>query len=108
MPAMAAPLAADKLEAWEAFAGQLTGPRQAEFHDMNERHGLTDHRAYLQPTPDGQYLVLVMIEGSGADGFMPSVTQSDHEFDRWFTESVIDLHGFDLSAPMPPLAARRI
>ena len=97
MPAMAAPLAADKYDDWKDWSGQLTGSRKAEFEDMNQRHGLTEHRAYLQPTPDGNYLVLVVFEGSGADGFMGSVTQS-----------VVDLHDFDLSGPMPSLAARRI
>jgi len=33
---------------------------------------------------------------------------SNHEFDRWFMGSVADLHAFDLSGAMPPLAARRI
>jgi|SRR6476620_7230460 len=108
MPAMAAPLAADKFDDWKDWSGQLTGARKSEFDDMNQRHGLTEHRAYLQPMPDGNYLVLVVLEGSGAEGFMGSVAQSDHEFDRWFMGSVADLHDFDLSGPMPPLAARRI
>jgi hypothetical protein len=108
MPAMAAPLASGKLDAWEAWSGELTGPRRAEFEDMNQRHGLTEHRAYLQPLPDGNYLVLVVVEGDAAAGFLPSVAQSDHDFDRWFTQSVVDLHEFDLSGPMPPMADRRI
>ena len=45
MPALAAPLAADKLDAWEAWVGELNGPRKAAFDDMNARHGLTEHRA---------------------------------------------------------------
>ena len=31
----------------------IEGPQKAAFDDMNARHGLTEHRAYLQPTPDG-------------------------------------------------------
>ena len=108
MPAMAAPLAADKLEAWEAWVGELGGPRKAGFDDMNARHGLNEHRAYLQPTPDGSYLVLVMIEGPGAEDFLASAGQSDHEFDRWFIGSVADLHGIDPTGPLPPLAAQRL
>ena len=108
MPAMAAPLSAGKLEPWQAFADQLTGPRQAEFDDMNRRHDLTDHRAYLQPTPDGNYLTLVVIEGPGADAFFGTVTQSGHDFDRWFVESIVELHEFDLSGPPPPMGERRI
>jgi hypothetical protein len=108
MPALAAPLAADKLGAWEAWIGELNGSRKAEYDDMNARHGVTDHRAYLQPTPDGNFLVLAIHEGPGADDFLPNVMQSDNEFDRWFTASIVDLHGVDTSGPMPPMAARRL
>ena len=108
MPAMAAPLAAEKHDAWEAWVAELGGARKAAFDDMNARHGLTEHRAYLQPTPDGNFLVLVVVEGPGSDGFMANMTQSDVEFDQWFAGSVADLHGFDLSEPMPPLASRKV
>jgi hypothetical protein len=108
MPAMAAPLAADKLEAWEAWLDELNGPRKAEFDDLNARHGLTEHRAYLQPMPDGDYLVLVVHEGPGADDFMANVVGSDHEFDQWFVETVVDVHGMDLSGPPPPMAERKL
>lgn len=108
MPAMAAPLTADRLADWEAWSDELNGSRKAEFDDMNSRHGLTEHRAYLQPTPDGNFLVLVIHEGPGADDFIPSLMASDHEFDQWFGRSVADLHGMDMSAPMPPMATRKI
>jgi hypothetical protein len=108
MPAMAVPLAAAKLDAWEGWVGELTGPRKAAFDDMNARHGLTEHRAYLQPTPDGNYLTLVIAEGPGANGFLPSIMQSDHEFDQWFAGSVVDLHQIDFNGPPPPMAERRL
>jgi hypothetical protein len=105
---MAVPLAAAKFDEWEAWVAELNGPRKAGFEDMNSRHGLTEHRAYLQSMPDGNYTVLVVAEGSGADNFVPSILQSDHEFDRWFGQSVIELHDMDLSAPPPPMAKRRL
>ena len=108
MPAMAAPLAAEKLDVWEGWVAELGGARKAAFDDMNARHGLTEHRAYLQPTPDGNFLVLVVVEGPGSDNFMASVAQSDHEFDQWFMGAVADIHGFDTSGPMPPLAGRKL
>jgi len=108
MPAMAAPLAADKLQAWEAWVAELNGDRRAAFDDMNARHGVTEHRAYLQPTPEGGFLVLVIHEGPGGDGFLASVMSSEHDFDRWFVASVADLHGIDPSSPMPPMADRRL
>jgi len=108
MPGMAQPLSAEKLGAWEAWAGELSGSRKAEFDDMNARHGVTDHRAYLQPMPDGNYLVLVVIEGPGSENFLGSVATSDNEFDHWFMKSVAEIHGMDPSGPLPQMAARKL
>jgi hypothetical protein len=83
MAVMAAPLAAGNLAAWEYWVAELTGPRRSEFDEMNERHGLTTHEAYLQPTPDGDYIVLVVHGGPGGDSFLASMTGSENEFDRW-------------------------
>ena len=108
MPALAAPLAADKLDAWEAWVAELNGPQKAAFEDLNARHGLTEHRAYLQPMPDGNFLVLAVHEGPGSDSFIPNVASSDHEFDRWFMGALGDIHGIDASGPMPPTATRKL
>lgn len=108
MAGMVAPLDADKLDDWEAWVAELNGPRKADFEDMNTRHGLTEHRAYLQPMPDGNYAVLVIHEGPGGDGFLANAMASDHEFDRWFVESVGAIHGIDASGPIPPSAERRL
>ena len=108
MPAIAVPLAAEKLDAWEAWIGELNGPRQAEFDEMNARHGLTEHRAYLQPTPDGNFLVLAIHEGPGADSFLANQMSSDDEFDQWFMATLGDLHGIDASGPVPPMAPRKL
>jgi hypothetical protein len=108
MPALAVPLAAEKLDTWESWIAELNGPRKAEFDDMNARHGLTEHRAYLQPTPDGNFLVLAIHEGPGADAYLPNMAQSDHEFDQWFMGTVVDVHAMDMSGPPPPMAARRL
>jgi len=99
---------ADKLDAWQAWVAELNGPRKAAFDHMNARHGLTEHRAYPQPTPDGGFLVLVINEGPGAESFLANVASSDDEFDQWFMGSVADVHGMDMSGPMPPMATRKL
>jgi len=108
MPGMAIPLAADKLDAWEAWVAELNGPRKAAFDDMNARHGLTEHRAYLHPTPDGGFLVLVITDGPGAESFLANAASSDEEFDRWFMGSVAEVHGMDTSGPLPTMATRKL
>ena len=108
MPAIAVPLAADKLDAWDSWIADLNGPRKAAFDDMNARHGLTEHRAYLQPTPDGNFLVLAVHEGPGGDSFIANVASSDDEFDQWFMKALADIHAIDASGPMPPMATRKL
>jgi hypothetical protein len=73
---------------------------------MNARLGLTEHQAYLQPTPDGNFLVVVVQDGPDADRFTESLFASDNEFDRWFAENVADLHGIDPAGPLPPTPTR--
>ena len=102
MAAFAVPLAAEKLGPWESWVEELRGPRKAAFDDMNARLELTEHQAYLQAAPDGNFLVIVIQEGPGSDRFGEKLLSSDHEFDRWFAAAVADLHGIDLAGPPPP------
>jgi hypothetical protein len=67
---------------------------------------VTDHRAYLQPTPDGNFLAVVVLDGPGGDAFMENAAASDNEFDRWFLGKAAELHGFDLSQGLPPAPER--
>ena len=109
MPAMVIPIPSDKVDAWEKWASQVSGPRRAEFDDMNARLGLLEHRAYLQPTPDGGFLTLVVVEGPGAQGFLPALGESKNDFDKWFIGNVMDLHGMvPGDGALPPMAERRI
>ncbi len=108
MEAMAVPIKPGKLEAWEAWCAELTGPRKAEFDDMNQRYNLTTHGAWLQANPDGSNLAVVVFDGPGASGFMGGMAHSDHEFDTWFRSSVEDFHPMDFSAPPPPAPQRRL
>ena len=75
---------------------------------MNARHGLTEHRAYLQPAPDRNYLVLAIHEGPGAHGFLAQLASSDHAFDQWFMAAAAEVHGIDPGAAPPPMAARKL
>lgn len=98
-----APLLPGKTEAWRQWIAEIQGPRSSEFADFNTRHGLTRHAAWLQQTPHGD-LVAVLLEGPGVEGFMQSVAGSEDEFDVWFRGTVQEVHGLDFSNP-PPLPA---
>ncbi len=108
MGALAVPIVPGKLETWEAWIAELNGPRKAEFDDMNQRFGVTNHRAWLQQTPDGHQMVIAVHDGPGGDEFLGKVATSENEFDVWFRNSVADVHGLDLSGPLPPPAERKL
>jgi len=108
MGAFAAPIVPGQKEHWEAWIGELTGPRKADLEDMNERYDLTGHRAWLQETPDGQHMVVVVHDGPGGDAFMGKMASSEHEFDVWFRDNVAEIHGMDMSGPMPPMPEQRL
>jgi hypothetical protein len=101
MAAIAVPILPGKLDAWKAWGDELNGPRRAELEDLNARHGLRRHRAFLQQNPDGSHLVIAIHDGPGGDGFLAALAGSDHPFDRWFVEHVADLHGVPLSMAPP-------
>jgi hypothetical protein len=108
MEAFAAPIKPGKLEDWEGWVGELTGARKSEFEDMNQRHGLTTHAAWLQANPDGSHIVVVVLDGSGAPTFLGNMAQSDHAFDKWFASGIENVHPMDFSAPPPPAPERRL
>ena len=102
MLAFAAPLVPGKDDDFTTFTGDLHASRAADFAALNERHGLTMHQAWLQPNPDGSKLVVVVLDGDGADGFFAAIAKSDDPDDQWFREVISNVHGFDLSQPPPP------
>lgn len=104
MGALAVPIVPGKKDSWEAWIAELNGSRKAEFDDMNQRYGLTAHRAWLQQTPDGGYMVIAVHDGPGSDEFLGKLASSDNEFDTWFRNNIASAHGMDFSAPPPPPA----
>ena len=103
MSVILAPILEGKLQAWKDWAKACSGP---EFKDYNSRHGLTRHNAWLAETPAGP-MVIVLVEGPGADGLMQKLAASDNEYDRWFRDKIKEVHGMDITqlppGPLPEL-----
>jgi hypothetical protein len=73
----------------------------AEYAESRRRSGVTLERAYLQRTPMGMFVVAYQeTTGSIADA-IAALAQSDLAIDRFFVEAVQELHGIDLTQPMP-------
>ena len=99
------PIAPGKTDDWRRFIGELNGARHADYVASRKAMGVRE-RAFLQPTPMGD-MVIVTLEGdSPGEAFGRFVTSSD-PFARWFIGKVNELHGIDIaqaaSGPMPEL-----
>ena len=96
--AFTAPILEGKFEAWERFNAEIEGPRRGEWEDQMKRLGIERQRVWLQHTPMGQFVVVV-VEGGDADHMMMKIGQSDNEFDVWFRGQIKDFHGIDMTQP---------
>ena len=97
MSVILAPILEGKLQAWKDFARELSG---REFEDFNDRYGLTRHAVWLAETPAGP-MVIVLLEGPGADDHMQRLAASDNEFDRRHRDKIKEVHGLDVTQPPP-------
>ena len=75
--------------------------RPREYEESRRRLGITMERAYLQHTPMGDFVTsYIEADGDLAEGFRKLGT-SDLEIDRYFVRAVREIHGADLSQPLP-------
>jgi len=108
MGAMSAPILAGKEQTWATWVADCSGSRKAEFDDMNQRFGLTSHRAWLQQTPDGHQVAIAVLDGPGAGEYLGKLATSEKDFDVWFRGNIADVHGIDFSKPLPPAAVQKL
>ena len=64
------------------------------------RAGITLERAYWQHTPMGDFVVAYVESERSAPETVAHWAQSDLELDRFFRESVREIHGIDITQPM--------
>ncbi len=98
--AFAAPILPGKLETWRRFNEELKGSRKSQHAESRRRLGIRNERAWLQQTPHGDFAV-VYLEGDNPAQMMQGIAQSNDPFDQWFKQQVQEIHGLDMSQPMP-------
>jgi hypothetical protein len=97
---MAFPILPEKAEQWKHFSQEMAGPRRSEFAASHKRVGETREVAYLQHTPQGDMAVLY-IEAQDVQRALEGLGMSQEPFDVWLREQVKEIHGVDLSQPLP-------
>jgi hypothetical protein len=57
-------------------------------------------RTFFQSTPQGDFVV-VTLEGDDPAGAFQRFASGNDEFTRWFMQQAKEVHGVDLSQPLP-------
>ena len=98
--AMAFPILPGKTEQWKHFTQEMAGPRHSEYEASRKRLGETREAAYLQHTPQGD-MAVIYAEAQDVQRVFEGFGMSQEPFDVWFREQVKEIHGVDLSQPLP-------
>ncbi|MDQ6694316.1 MAG: hypothetical protein M3014_07820, partial [Chloroflexota bacterium] len=94
------PILPGKLDAWRRFADEMQGARREEYDASSRRLGTTICRMYHQQTPQGD-LAVVYLEAADMGRLFQGMATSQDPYDVWFREQVMDIHGWDVTQPMP-------
>ena len=97
--AMAVPIPQGNEAKWKDFVNDLNGSRKAEYRANRKKLGVRE-RTFLQQTPMGDFVV-VTLEGNDPTSAITKFAEGNDDFTRWFKSKVQEVHGMDLSGPMP-------
>ncbi|OGU38799.1 MAG: hypothetical protein A2X61_15400 [Ignavibacteria bacterium GWB2_35_12] len=97
--AFATPIQEGKFQQWEQFINKINTDYRKEFSESRKNAGVHE-RTFLQRTPMGDF-VIVTLEGDNPMSSFAKMSQTQDSFTQWFLGEVKEIHGMDLSQPMP-------
>ncbi|MFQ5854323.1 MAG: hypothetical protein ACE5LU_01580 [Anaerolineae bacterium] len=100
--ALTIPILPGKTEEFRAFVQEALGPRRAELDASGRKHGLDRQLIWVQPTPQGDVLI-VYLEGDDPVKSNDSFVASQDPFDVWWKERIQAITGVDFNQPPPGL-----
>lgn len=75
--------------------------RPEEYRESRRSLGVSLERAYLQPTPMGDFVVAYQETEAPAGETLEKMARSELPIDREFARLVMEVHGVDVTAPLP-------
>jgi hypothetical protein len=100
--AFAAPILPGKTEEDRSAMQSCSQGERREAHEASrKRHGINRETVWIQQTPGGDVAV-VYLEADDLQAAFAGLGSSQEPFDRWFRESIRDIHGIDLEQGFPP------
>jgi hypothetical protein len=95
------PLVQGKTDTWKKYIQELKGQRHDDFKKSRQKANLRGEQAWLQKTPIGDVVVVVMDTDNPTKVFDHFIKSSD-PFDTWFRDKIlIECHGMQPSDKPP-------
>ena len=98
--AFMAPILPGKEQLDKQWVREATGPRRQELAEWRRRQGITREAVWHQQTPQGT-VAIVLLEAADPLQALQSMGNADEPIARWFRQVILDVHGLDLTQPMP-------
>ena len=96
---MCFPILPGKLAKWQEMINSWNDPSIKAGTDKVRTDAGVYERTFLQKSPNGDFVIVTLEGENPAEGFGKMISAMPKEF----AEFVLDVHGFDLNGPPPPL-----
>ena len=90
------PILSGKVEAWRRLCQELAGSRRKSYEASRQRLGITRERLALVDTAFGATAVTTL-EAPNVAQALGQIIASQHPFDTWYREQLLELHGVNLA-----------
>lgn len=98
--AFALPILPGQEDADRRLISDMQGARRADFEASRKRLGIKAERVWHQVTPQGTTAV-VYLEADDLGALFHGLAASQEPFDVWWRGKVLEIHGIDLTQPLP-------
>jgi hypothetical protein len=99
--AFALPIVPGKEEMDRDAFEEMRGSRREEYEDARRAAGIKREAVWHQETPQGT-LAVVYLEADDVGAAMQAIGTSEAPFDRWFRNTMEQVHGIDLAGSAAP------
>ena len=97
----AIPVVPGKEELDRSVLDEMLAGRREEYEKSLREAGIIRQAVWHQQTPDGT-LAIVVATAEGPEA-MQRFSSSDAAFNSWFRDQMREVHGVDISQPLPPI-----
>jgi hypothetical protein len=99
--AFALPIVPGKEEMDRDAFEEMKRSRREEYEEARRAAGIKRETVWHQETPQGT-LAVVYLEAEDVGAAMQAIGTSEAPFDRWFRDTMEQVHGIDLAESAPP------